>query len=157
MRALLLSTALLLACGPALASDPAVPTKAAFDATLAQRTGADERGMRSYVLVVLTTGPKKVEDPEARKAMFAGHFANMERWTTAGKLVLAGPFSQDPDGWRGLYVFAVADKAEAKALTETDPVIVNGEMVAEYHDWYGSAALMLLPENHDRLVPPAAK
>lgn len=157
MRALLLSTALLLASVPALASDPAVPTKAAFDATLAQRTGADERGMRAYVLVVLKTGPKKVEDPEARKAMFAGHFANMERWTKAGQLVLAGPFSQDPDGWRGLYVFAVADKAEAKALTETDPVIVNGEMVAEYHDWYGSAALMLLPENHDRLVPPAAK
>ena len=69
----------------------------------------------------------------------------------------AGPFSQDPDGWRGLYVFAVADKAEAKALTEPDPVIVNGEMVAEYHDWYGSAAVVLLPENHDRLVPPAAK
>ena len=143
---------------PAQAQEAALAAPvAAFDADLAKRTGADERGMRSYVLVVLKTGPKKVEDPEARKAMFAGHFANMERWTTAGKLVLAGPFSQDPDGWRGLYVFAVADKAEAKALTETDPVIVNGEMVAEYHDWYGSAALMLLPENHDRLVPPAAK
>ena len=86
--------------------------------------------------------------------MFAGHFANMERLSAAGKLVLAGPFSKDPDGWRGLFVFAVADIEEAKALTATDPVIVQGEMVAEYHHWYGSAANMLIPELHQKLSPP---
>ena len=107
--------------------------------------------MRRYVLVVLRTGPTRVEDPEARKAMFAGHFANMARWSEAGKLVLAGPFLQDASGWRGLYVFAVADQADARALAETDPVVVSGEMVAEYHDWYGSAALVLLPEQHAEL------
>jgi hypothetical protein len=35
-------------------------------------------------------------------------------------------------------------------------VVVKGEMVAEYHAWYGSAATMLIPEWHDRLVAPAA-
>ena len=107
--------------------------------------------MRRYVLVVLKTGPTRVDDPEARKAMFAGHFANITRWSEGGKLVLAGPFMEDAAGWRGLYVFAVADQAEARALTETDPVIVNGEMIAEYHDWYGSAALVLLPGQHAEL------
>lgn len=86
--------------------------------------------------------------------MFAGHFANMERLSKAGKLVLAGPFSKDPEGWRGLFVFAVADIEEAKALTAADPVIVQGEMVAEYHRWYGSAASMLVPELHQKLSPP---
>ena len=128
------------------APPPVVPADAA--AGLIQRTGADARGMRRFVLVVLKSGPTPVAGEEARKAMFAGHFANMARWSEAGKLVLAGPFTQDPSGWRGLYVFAVADAAEARALTETDPVIVQGEMVAEYHDWYGSAALMLLPGQH---------
>ena len=143
----------LVAMGPAWAAGPGVapPAAAPSTAPLVQRTGADERGMRGYVLVVLKTGPNRVDDPEARKAMFAGHFANMQRWSETGKLVLAGPFMQDADGWRGLYVFAVDDKAEARALTETDPVIVNGEMVAEYHDWYGSAALILLPEQHAEL------
>lgn len=150
------SSIVLLAClGVVQAGEPAAaPAADVFDPALAARTGADERGMRMYTLVILKTGPTRVEDGEARKVMFAGHFANIERLAKAGKLVLAGPFGKDPDGWRGLYVFAT-DADEARALTETDPVIVNGEMVAEYHDWYGSAALMLLLDEHAKLVPPA--
>jgi uncharacterized protein YciI len=127
----------------------------AFDAELAKKTGADEHGMRSYVLVILRTGPKRMPDGAGRDAMFAGHFANMDRLAKEGKLALAGPFAEDPDGWRGLFVFAVKDIDEAKALTETDPVIANGEMVADYHAWYGSAATMLIPELHEKLQPPA--
>lgn len=154
MRLLLL--ALSLCIGSAVAADPAVPPAAvAFDAALAQRTGADENGMRRYVLVILKTGPTRVPDGEARNTMFAGHMANISRLAKAGKLALAGPFMQDPAGWRGLYVFAVEDIEEAKALVATDPVIVHGEMVAEYHPWYGSAANMLVPEWHEHLVPPA--
>lgn len=136
---------------PLLAGETA---SAAFDAALAQRLGADERGMRSYVLVILKTGPTRVPDGEKRQAMFAGHFANMERLSAEGKLVLAGPFGADENGWRGLFVFAVEDIEEARRLTATDPVIVNGEMVAEFHRWYGSAATMLIPEWHPRLQPP---
>ena len=153
-RTSLLALVLGLASTAALAGG--VPANApAFDAELAKKTGADEHGMRSYVLVILRTGPTRVPDGEKRDAMFAGHFANMERLAKEGKLALAGPFAQDPDGWRGLFVFAVKDIAEAKALTETDPVIVNGEMVADYHAWYGSAATMLIPELHEKLQPPA--
>lgn len=155
MRVLLAIVALV-AATTASATDPVVsPTTPAFDAALAQRTGADERGMRRYVLVILKTGPTRMPDGEARDAMFAGHMANIGRLAKAGKLALAGPFMQDPAGWRGLYVFAVDEIEEAKALVATDPVIVHGEMVAEYHPWYGSAANMLVPEWHDRLVPPA--
>ena len=137
------------------ADTPANAPASGFDAALAKKTGADEHGMRSYVLVILKTGPKRMPDGAGRDAMFAGHFANMERLAKEGKLALAGPFAKDPDGWRGLFVFAVQDIAEAKALTESDPVIVNGEMVADYHAWYGSAATMLIPELHEKLQPPA--
>ena len=153
---------LLLAAGwsatPAFASEDAAAAPSAttgFDAALAQRVGADERGMRRYVLVILKTGPTRVPDGPDRDAMFAGHFANIERLAKAGKLAVAGPFAQDPARWRGLYVFAVEAVEEAQALTETDPVLVQGEMVAEYHPWYGSAALMLVPETHERLVAPS--
>lgn len=149
MRRMLASLCLAAACLPATRA--AEPPAGMVGPSLMERTGADERGMRRYVLVVLKTGPTPVQDAEARRAMFAGHFANMARWTEAGQLVLAGPFTRDASGWRGLYVFALAGKAEAKALTETDPVIASGEMVAEYHDWYGSAALMLLPGEHAEL------
>ena len=153
---LLLPFALSLGIGSAVAADPLPPAAApAFDAALAKRTGADERGMRRYVLVILKTGPTRVPDGEARDAMFAGHMANIGRMAKEGKLALAGPFMQDPAGWRGLYVFAVDDIEQAKALVATDPVIVKGEMVAEYHNWYGSAANMLVGELHDKVAKTA--
>jgi len=154
--------AFLLAAGLALgatsstrAEEPAAAP--VFDAELAKKVGADERGMRQYVMVILKTGPTPVTDPEKRKAMFDGHFANIGRLAKEGKLAVAGPFGKNEDGWRGLYIFAVPTIEEAKALTETDPVIVNGEMVAEYHPWYGSAAAMLIPEWHEKLTPPPAE
>src|SRR4249919_328445 len=125
MRMILSVLLACLALAPALAA-PAADTAAAadaqatYDAALAQRLGADARGMRHYVLVILKTGPHRMPDGEARNAMFAG------------------PFDADAGGWRGLFLFAVADVEEAKRLTASDPVIVNGEMVAEYHAWYGS-------------------
>jgi uncharacterized protein YciI len=139
------------------AAQEAAPVALRYDAALAQRLGADAHGMRSYVLVVLKTGPTRVPDGPQRDAMFAGHFANMDRLAKEGKLAVAGPFSHDPAAWRGLFVFAVDSIDAAKALTATDPVIVNGEMVAEYHQWYGSAALMMVPDVHDRITSPATK
>ncbi len=128
--------------------------KAGYDGALAKRLGANENGMRSYVLVILRTGPKPVPKGKARDAMFAGHFANIARLAAAGKLVLAGPFGEHNGDWRGLFLLAVDDVEQARLLTATDPVIAQGEMIAEYHAWYGSAAAMMLPELHERLVAP---
>jgi uncharacterized protein YciI len=83
--------------------------------------------------------------------MFKGHFANMGRLSAEGKLALAGPFD-GVDGWRGLFVFAVSDIEEARKHVATDPVIVKGEMTAEYHQYYGSAGLMLVRETHEKLA-----
>ena len=126
------------------------PAKAPYEPELARSLGADENGMRRYVLVILKTGPNKVPAGPERDEMFKGHFANMNRLSAAGKLALAGPFD-GVDGWRGLFIFAVADIAEAQALVATDPVIIKGEMVAEYHAYYGSAALMLVRDAHERI------
>jgi len=122
-----------------------------FDAALAEKLGADEHGMRHYVLVILKTGPTPVPKGEQRTAMFKGHFANMERLAADGKLAAAGPLD-GVDGWRGMFIFAVQDIEEAKALTATDPVIKSGEMVAEYHQLFSSAALMLINETHAKIA-----
>ncbi len=139
--------------GFASTSAAADPPATKYDAELAARVGADEYGMRQYVLVILKTGPKPMPAGEERKKMFQGHMANMERLADAGKLVLGGPFD-GTDGWRGLFVFAVPDIETAKQLTATDPVIVNGEMVAEYHKYFGSASLMLINEWHKKITKP---
>jgi uncharacterized protein YciI len=130
-------------------SAPAAPAPS-YDADLAKSLGADERGMRNYVLVILKTGPNKIPAGPARDKMFQGHFANIQRLAAEKKLVLAGPLD-GTDGWRGMFVFAASDINQARDYVATDPVIVSGEMVAEYHKYYGSAGLMMVNEIHNKI------
>jgi uncharacterized protein YciI len=121
-----------------------------YDAKLAASLGADDYGMRQYVLVILKTGPKPMPAGKEREAMFKGHMANINRLASEGKLALAGPLD-GKEGWRGLFVLSVKTIDEARKLTETDPVIKEGEMVAEYHTYYGSAGLMQVNDIHRKV------
>jgi uncharacterized protein YciI len=150
-KALMLLAGMLGLAASAPADEPA--TKPSYDAELAQRLGADANGMRNYVLVVLKSGPAPMPKGEKRDEMFKGHFANIQRLADEGKLAAAGPFD-GTDGWRGMFIFAVKDIEEAKALTAMDPVIQSGEMIAEYHKLYSSAALMLIGETHKKIAKP---
>jgi uncharacterized protein YciI len=146
--------ALTLIAGAARAQAAAEAPAPVYDEALARSTGADEHGMRHYVLVILKSGPTPVPAGPERDEMFRGHFANMQRLAKEGKLVLAGPLD-GVDGWRGLFVLDVAEIAAAKPLVATDPVVQKGEMIAEYHTYYGSAALKLIPETHEKLAKPS--
>jgi uncharacterized protein YciI len=153
MKTLALMVALLLsASAPHPASGQDSPAAAAlYDEALATSLGADEYGMRKYVLVILKTGPTAVPAGPERDEMFRGHFANIKRLAAEGKLAHAGPLD-GVDGWRGLFVLATGDLEEARKLVATDPVIQKGEMVAEYHTHYGSAALMLVRDAHPKVA-----
>jgi uncharacterized protein YciI len=83
--------------------------------------------------------------------MFKGHFANIERLANAGVLAVAGPLD-GVDGWRGLFILAVDSIEEARKHVATDPVVIKGEMIAEYHNHYGSAALMLVNDQHKEVA-----
>jgi uncharacterized protein YciI len=137
--------------GTSLAQTAAPADNPAYDAALARNVAADDYGMRRYVLVILKTSPTPLPAGPERDEMFKGHFANMKRLAAEGKLAVAGPLD-GVDGWRGLFVLAVPDIEEAKKLVATDPVVSKGEMVAEYHRYYGSAALMLVNEQHDKVA-----
>jgi uncharacterized protein YciI len=139
------------ALGLLLAAGTAAAQATAYDPALAASVGADEMGMRPYVFVLLKTGPNRMPAGPQRDEMFKGHFANIKRLAAEGKLALAGPYD-GVDGWRGMFVFAVADIEEAKKLVATDPVIGSGEMVAEFHKYYGSAALMLVNDTHAKIA-----
>ena len=142
---------LLLACSAAaLAADPP-----AFDAELAKRLGADEHGMKTYVLCILKTGPKDAEiTGAARDEIFKGHFANIGRLADEGKLAVAGPFGKNDKQYRGLYIFNVPTIEEAQKLVELDPAVKAGVFVPDLTPWYASAAVMISPETHKRLQKP---
>jgi len=134
------------------AAETAKVAPSKFDAALAKKVGADEHGMRSYVLAILKTGPNDAKvTGDARKEIFKGHFANMTRLAAEGKLAVAGPFNDPAKVYRGLFIFAVATVEEAKALADTDPTVKAGVLVVEYVPWYGSASLMLSNEFHEKV------
>lgn len=145
----------LTACALAvLAALPAqAQESASYDAARAQAWGANDSGLRPYTFVLLKTGPKRMPEGPARDEMFKGHFANMGRLAKEGLLVYAGPLD-GVDGLRGLFIFATADLEAARKAVDTDPVIINGEMVAELHRHFGSAALLAVNEWHPRLIKP---
>lgn len=145
---LLLGSLIVLGSHSTLADSPTPSTQ--YDKALAEKLGADDYGMRQYVLVILKTGSNKIPAGPERDEMFKGHFSNMKRLAEDGVLALAGPLD-GVDGWRGLFILAVADIDEAKKHVATDPVIIKGEMIAEYHKYYGSAALMTINDTHPKL------
>lgn len=124
--------------------------QAAYDAALATKLHADDNGMKTYVMAFLKAGPNRNRPREEAQKLQAAHRANINRLAAEGKLILAGPFADDGD-LRGIYVFDVATVAEAEALTKTDPAIQAGQLVMELHPWYGTAALMTIPELHARI------
>jgi uncharacterized protein len=133
----------------------AAAEKSAFDPELAKSLGADERGMRMYVLCILKTGPKDAEiKGEERKQIFAGHFANIGRLADEGKLAVAGPFGKNDKAYRGLYIFNVTTIEEAEKLVTLDPAVKAGVFVPDLTLWYGSAAMMVVNDTHKKIEKP---
>jgi uncharacterized protein YciI len=112
-----------------------------YDSTLAAQLGADERGMKMYVLVILKTGPNDVQDKALRDSLFAGHFSNMNRMVKENKLVVAGPLGTNDRQYRGIFILNVKTTEEAELLLQTDPTVREGIFATEIYPWYGSAAL----------------
>ena len=122
-----------------------------YDSALAQELGADEYGMKKYVMSFLKTGPNQELDSVKAAEVQRAHLDNIFRLADDGKLALAGPFL-DGGELRGVYIFNVETVEEAKALTETDPAIQAGRFVMELHPWYGSAAACMITEQHKRIA-----
>lgn len=136
---------------PASAQKTEAPTNPGYDEGLAKRLGADERGMRQYVMCFLKTGPLKVEDKAKRDELMKGHFGMINRLAAEGKLIVAGPFMNGGD-FRGIYLFDVRTIEEAQKLTETDPSIKEGYFKVEFIKWYGSAAMMEVNSIHKKIA-----
>ncbi len=144
----------LLACKPEVkvetTSTESVTEEFAYDSTLAAKLGADDYGMRKYVMAFLKAGPNRDQDSTTAAELQRAHMANINRMADEGKLAVAGPFL-DGGELKGIYVFNVSTIEEAKALTETDPAVKAGRLVMELHPWYGSAATMMVNDWHKKV------
>ena len=125
----------------------------AYDSVYAEQLGADEYGMKPYVMAFLKEGPNRDLDSAEAVELQKGHMENINRMAEEGKLVLAGPFYNNPESdLRGIYIFNVATIEEAEELTNTDPAIQAGSLIMELMPWYGSAALMEVNNIHKKVA-----
>lgn len=139
--------AVILACTPNQQKkhDKDVSQTSGYDSLLAAKLGADDYGMKKYVMAFLKQGPNRDQDSATVANLQRAHLDNIVKMAEDGVLVLAGPF-MDSGEIRGIYIFNVETVEAAQKLTETDPAIQAGRLEMELHPWYGSAALMKVSE-----------
>jgi uncharacterized protein YciI len=101
--------------------------------------------MTTYVMGLLRKGPKWTPEKNAyTKAIQEGHMANIQKMAATGKLIVAGPFSDDGD-LRGVFIFKMKSVEEAKAMVDEDPAVKAGRLVVELHPWFAAAGLKVDP------------
>lgn len=112
-----------------------------YDAELASKLGADDYGMKSYVLVILKTGTNDTTDKAFINTCFKGHLENISRLVEEGKMIVAGPLGKNDKTYRGIFILNTPTIEEAEQLLQTDPAVKEKLLAAELYEWYGSAAL----------------
>jgi len=91
--------------------------------------------LASYYFVLLTRGPEwTAEKTPATEKIQAAHLANITKLHDAGKLVLAGPFTDDGN-WRGIFILKTSSIEETKSLVENDPAVQAERLTYEIHPW----------------------
>lgn len=109
--------------------------------------------MTTYYVGFLFRGAKWTPEKTAETdKLQAAHLANIQRLADSGKLLLAGPFTDDTE-LRGMFVFRVSTLDEARALCDTDPAVKAGRLRVELHPWYSAKGIRVdlrPPENSSK-------
>jgi uncharacterized protein YciI len=116
-------------------------------------TGPGGYEMTTYYVGFLLRGPKWTSErtPETDRIQ-AAHLANIQKLAQEGKLLHAGPFTDDGD-LRGMFVFRVGSLDEAKALAGTDPAVQAGRLKIELHPWYSAKGIHVDPPSAGAKAP----
>lgn len=94
--------------------------------------------LATYYFGFLKKGDKWTagQTPEAVKIQ-EGHMAHLQASGKSGKLVVAGPLTDNGD-IRGILVYKTATIEEASAIAAADPAVKAGRFKVEMHRWFVS-------------------
>jgi len=114
---------------------------AALVCVLAAAQTKPEYEMTTYVVGFFHRGPNAGKgDPAEAQRMQEGHLANFGKLVEAGKLIVAGPFSDNTE-LRGMLIFKLSSVDEARALMEADPLLKAGRLTLQLHPWFAASGL----------------
>ena len=122
-----------------------LPILAAFVWLLVCAAPKPDYEMTNYVVGFFHRGPNSGTGSAAESQRIQeGHLANFGKLAEAGKLIVAGPFSDNGD-LRGMLIFKLDSVDEARALMEADPALKTGRLTLELHPWFAAAGLRVNP------------
>ncbi|MFO0755900.1 MAG: YciI family protein [Byssovorax sp.] len=123
------------------AAPPALPAP-----TASAPAKSDDFQMEAYAFVILRRGPAWTpEKTDATEALQKQHIGHLQAMAKAGKLVVAGPFDEQPDEtMRGLCLYRTS-LAEARALAEQDPAVKAGRLRVEVMTWWTEKGALTFP------------
>jgi uncharacterized protein YciI len=102
--------------------------------------------MKNYFMVFLYRVDDRPALPDAEVAKIQeAHLENITRLALEGKIVLAGPFTDDGN-LRGIFIFDVETQDEVERLCKTDAAIKNGRLRYEIKPWFGPKSLLKVNE-----------
>ncbi len=91
----------------------------------------------SYSFVLLKRGPRAAEySGEELDRLQEQHLAHLAAMAEQGHLLIAGPFSEQPDeSLRGFCLYRT-DLEETRRLAESDPSVQAGRMAVDVMTWW---------------------
>ena len=103
----------------------------------------EEYEMAAYQVAFYRKGPNWTPSttPEHQKIQ-QEHMAHIGKMADTGKLIIAGPFTDNGD-LRGMLIFRLDSPEEAKALAEQDPAVKAGRLVLEWHPWFAAKNIVV--------------
>ena len=108
--------------------------------------------MESVQLVLLMRAPTWKKLPaEESEALQKQHMAHLTAMGASGRMVAAGPFSDQADpAYRGVCIYRVGSVAEARALAEQDPIVKAGQLRVEAMTWWFGKGYVTFPKAADK-------
>jgi uncharacterized protein len=125
-------------------SSPAAPD----EAPATQPSTRPAREFEQYQLVILRAGDNVQEVPRDQlMEMQKQHLAHMSAIAEQGKILVAGPFSDQQDkSMRGMCIYRCDSIDEARQLAEGDPAVQAGRLKVEVLTWNVEKGYMVFPK-----------
>jgi uncharacterized protein YciI len=99
----------------------------------------------SYTFVLLKRGPRaaKYSDEELDRLQ-EQHLAHLDAMREQGHMLIAGPFSDQPDASLRGFCLYKTDLEETRRLAELDPSVQAGRMAVDVMTWWTKRGLLQL-------------
>jgi len=146
MKKILITPVLFMLAIQSLAQEPV------YETNMVAAPGADDHGMKAYVLVILKTGDNPITKQPIPGSIFIGRMNNIRSMADEGKMMIAGHLFPNDNAYRCNFILNTTSPEDACGWVNTDRAVKSKVMDAELYKWYAWASPPAYHEVHNKTV-----